>query len=40
MLELVAIVLLAGLTAAVKKDAGQCDCAEEGVLAGRYRWWN
>jgi hypothetical protein len=40
MLELVAVVLLAGLTAAVKKDAGQCDHTEEGVLAGRHGWWN
>ena len=32
----VAVVLLAGLTAAVEKDAGQCDRAEEGVLAGRH----
>ena len=40
--ELVAVVLFAELTAAVEKDAGQCDRAEEGVLAGRhgYRWWN
>ena len=32
----VAVVLLAGLTAAVEKDAGQCDRAEEGVLASRH----
>ena len=38
--ELVAVVLLARLMAAVEKDAGQCDHAEEGVLAGRHGWWN
>jgi hypothetical protein len=40
MLELVAVVLLAGFAAAVEKDVGQCDCTDEGVLAGRHRWWS
>ena len=38
--QLVGVVLLAGLTAAVEKDAGQCDRAEEGVLASRHGWWS
>ena len=39
MAELVIAALLARLTVDVEKDVGQCDCKEEGSLAGRYKWW-
>jgi hypothetical protein len=38
MLELVAVVLLAKLIAAIEKDAGQRDCAEEGGLVSCYKY--